>query len=289
MLRSIFHKKRIEIDSTYSDSTRYKHSLFSNGDPFDSLLYKKKELKINSHKAEQLRNLQNYHMPAPIIEKVKEENPFNEMKQEEINEYIIEFKKYLAIIVLIQGNDKTRYVKIAMMNNLVDEIWHNFILFSEEYCKFSDMIFGKYLHHYPYIKQDIMVDDSKKKFLFYYRKYFERLNPIWKFKYTNKNTLRFENYKKQNNNLLSYPIFNNIPKHRKNEDLYYGFFNYTFIISHDLEYDWENESYLNNYWNSLNAYTIFSNFEDTITTDKVENEDNEIGDGGCGGCGGCGG
>lgn len=36
----------------------------------------------------------------------------------------------------------------------VDEFWHNHILDTQKYHQDCDMIFGKYLHHYPYFGID---------------------------------------------------------------------------------------------------------------------------------------
>jgi hypothetical protein len=294
MLDSLFHKKRNSYDLRQDGLLCY--SSFSGNDPFNVLLARNNKLKLDSHKKESIRKIQNYSIPEIHINKLKEEPPFIHMNVTDINEYIIEFKKYLAIIVLIQGHDKTQYVKIAMMNNLVDEIWHNFILFTEEYNKFSVSIFGKYLHHYPFTNSEpTLIDDSKKKFLFYYKKYFGEINPIWKFKYNRNGTIKIQhNYKTPNYD--NYPIFHHVSKNNINENFYFGFFTYSFTTSNNLEYDLENDDYWNGYWNGLNAYSFINVFEDTLRSDDTGTDADagisgggENGCSGCGGCGGCGG
>lgn len=253
MLESIFHRKRISQDNY--EIQQYRYSLFSKNDPFESLLMRRNEFKIKTHKVKSIENIQNFAMPESHKEKLREESPYKEMTDEGIKEYFIEFKKYLAIIVLVQGNDK-KHSKIAMMNNLIDDIWHNFILFSEDYDKFTRSAFGKYLHHQPFQKYNETVDTSKKKFLFYYKKYFGRVNPIWKFRYVKDAALSIGNFQFSLARLSNYPIFNNIRTNMKNEDVFYEFFNHEFIVNHNLEYDWENNSYWIGFWNDLNEYAI---------------------------------
>lgn len=55
-------------------------------------------------------------------------------------------------------NSKNQY--IAMPSRFVDEIWHEFILDTKTYSKFSDRAFGKYLHHIP---DSCQTSQSKKE------------------------------------------------------------------------------------------------------------------------------
>lgn len=60
---------------------------------------------------------------------------------------------------------------------ILDEMWHNMILFTPEYQKFSEKHFGKYLHHVPARKKEkaewklaIETDPEKTR-----REYFKKL------------------------------------------------------------------------------------------------------------------
>jgi hypothetical protein len=64
------------------------------------------------------------------------------LSAEQIESGVTEFKKYMTLFAL-------GYEELGMVSHDVDEVWHRFILFTEEYTKFCDSIFGKYIHHAP--------------------------------------------------------------------------------------------------------------------------------------------
>lgn len=55
---------------------------------------------------------------------------------------VTEFKKYMALISLGHTN-------LGMLSQEVDEIWHNFILFTREYGEFCETTCGQMVHHRP--------------------------------------------------------------------------------------------------------------------------------------------
>ena len=113
---------------------------------------------------------------------MRQKFPFNRMDEYEINECIIEFKKYIALVIINRFSFSTNQngkIIVAMTNNIIDELWHTLILFSKEYHEFSTKIFGKYLHHSPNTKNSIISNDSVIKFYNEYKKYFGMLHPIW--------------------------------------------------------------------------------------------------------------
>lgn len=58
---------------------------------------------------------------------------------------------------------------------VIDEMWHNFILFTREYMEFCQRFFGRYLHHAPFteseknriesINKNISIADKKKNLM----------------------------------------------------------------------------------------------------------------------------
>lgn len=44
---------------------------------------------------------------------------------------------------------------------IVDEMWHNFILFTKEYQLFCDKYFGGYIHHLPASKKEKLLQQQK--------------------------------------------------------------------------------------------------------------------------------
>jgi hypothetical protein len=84
----------------------------------------------------------------------------------------LEFKKFLVLTVL-------GYSPLGMLGKLPDEIWHQFILFTEEYSKFCDSVFGGPLHHYPDTPMTPVPLESGRVFVMAYRKHFGPLPRIW--------------------------------------------------------------------------------------------------------------
>ncbi|MBV7314958.1 hypothetical protein [Shewanella sp. NIFS-20-20] len=65
------------------------------------------------------------------------------------------------------GINKPLVIDSALV--VIDEMWHNFMLFTREYCAFCNEYFGKYLHHAPFAQvnarqqQKIATDGSDNK------------------------------------------------------------------------------------------------------------------------------
>lgn len=64
------------------------------------------------------------------------------LSDEKVESGITEFKKYIALFAL-------GYEELGMISHEVDDVWHSFILFTEEYTKFCQGVFGRYIHHAP--------------------------------------------------------------------------------------------------------------------------------------------
>lgn len=62
---------------------------------------------------------------------------------EEVARLLDEVKKYLVLARL----NPTR--GLPMLSRRVDEVWHQFVLFSEEYTRFCHRFFGRFVHHVP--------------------------------------------------------------------------------------------------------------------------------------------
>lgn len=67
-----------------------------------------------------------------------------------------------------------------MTSEIVDEVWHSFILFTISYEKFSQDVYGRYIHHTPKTSDNPLPVDSAKNFYDTYRAYFGELHPLWK-------------------------------------------------------------------------------------------------------------
>lgn len=100
-----------------------------------SCLFSPDYSKMHSKKAiEKLEKLKYFRYPDDAKLKLKEKFPFNEMDEEEFNMCIEEFKKYIGLVLVRQYERtcyyKNKYSRVAMASDIIDEVWHNLILFS---------------------------------------------------------------------------------------------------------------------------------------------------------------
>jgi len=154
---------------------------------------------ISSKKTlKKLKQLQNYQYPIDAKLKLKEKFPFSDMDEEEINMCIDEFKKYIGLVIIKHYEEKRDHKNnhsfVLMSSEIIDEVWHNLILFTKEYVTFSYLIFDEYLHHTPSSANFAITNNDVMAFIKSYKKYFGDVNPIWYYKInkTIKNTPRKE-------------------------------------------------------------------------------------------------
>jgi hypothetical protein len=97
---------------------------------------------------------------------------------EEVAAYLQEVKKYLVVSVA----DPSR--SFPMISRMVDEVWHQFVLFTNEYVKFSMRFFGGYLHHAPSNAPKpenvpARPEAGRDGFIADYNARFGELSPLW--------------------------------------------------------------------------------------------------------------
>ena len=80
-----------------------------------------------------------------ILEKFEEETHFSRDKTELVAQ---ELKRYLAMSVV--NNE----VKPMMFSSEVDNLWHDFVLFTKEYQEFCTNYAGEFIHHKPFPKKE---------------------------------------------------------------------------------------------------------------------------------------
>ena len=56
---------------------------------------------------------------------------------------------------------KGGYQRVAMPSQVVDDLWHEFILFTREYRSFCDAAFGNFLHHTPAVAMGAVKSDNE--------------------------------------------------------------------------------------------------------------------------------
>lgn len=85
----------------------------------------------------------------------------------------VELKKFFYL------SSKSK-LALPMTSIEVDNIWHQFILFTRDYFDFCEHIFGRYLHHSPNVKSDKTPSkDSLLNFVALYQLYFGEMDDIW--------------------------------------------------------------------------------------------------------------
>lgn len=133
--------------------------------------------RLPSNTIRTLEKLWRYEMPEDIIKRLKKNFPYSLMTNEETYLCIDEFKKYMAIMVIGHSNG----IGVAMTSPIIDEIWHQLILFTIEYHKFSQLLDKEYIHHTPNTKSFKFGPDAASFFYDTYKKYFGELHSIWTF------------------------------------------------------------------------------------------------------------
>ncbi len=114
---------------------------------------------------------------APYLEeKLLDEKKFGSKK--EYQKVFSEFKKY---VFLTQISLKK---PLGMSSRKVDEIWHQFILFTPQYHQFCNDYLNGYLHHSPHTSK---TSSSKKKegarnFIKSYKELFGKIPKVWNIK-----------------------------------------------------------------------------------------------------------
>lgn len=94
------------------------------------------------------------------------------VKEKAVDKAIEEFRKYLILIAL-------EHRGLAMCSRIVDQIWHSFILFTQEYESFCQDVFGHFLHHCPATKESPISPEARVHFLTAYQQTFGSLPRIW--------------------------------------------------------------------------------------------------------------
>ncbi|MDP9198349.1 MAG: hypothetical protein M3O07_03925, partial [Pseudomonadota bacterium] len=85
-----------------------------------------------------------YMFPQGVFEKFHKARPMLDVKQQQI------VARGLRQFFLTYH--KSGHQRVAMPSQAVDDLWHEFILFTRDYKKFCDEAFGQFLHHTPAVK-----------------------------------------------------------------------------------------------------------------------------------------
>lgn len=147
-------------------------------------LLKERLVELPSPVVQRLCKLEDYNICQGVIERLRNKRPFSQMSAREIDECILEFKKFIGLLVVNENTNR----RIEMVSEVIDEVWHTFILFTKEYEAFSLEIMNGYIHHRPDTTASGACRDVTKNFpqfngahLFYqdYGRYYGCLSSVW--------------------------------------------------------------------------------------------------------------
>jgi len=126
------------------------------------------QVNLSTEGAEAIMKVDEYSF-AKVEERVRDKEL---VPADKIEPAFQEFRKYLVLIGL-------GYERIGMPSEAVDQIWHAFILFTEDYMRFCEEVFGFYVHHRPNTSIEPIDSQSTQKFYDAYQEVFGEIHPIW--------------------------------------------------------------------------------------------------------------
>lgn len=89
-----------------------------------------------------------------------------------VDQAIEEFRKYLTLLALGHRG-------VAMCSSVVDEVWHVFILFTQDYASFCQDVYGQFIHHRPATSNNPIAPEARIHFLAAYQDTFGALPSLW--------------------------------------------------------------------------------------------------------------
>jgi len=132
----------------------------------------KQGVRLSEAHKQLLTKLDAYEAPY-LQEKLLNERKFDGSAS--YNEAFVEFKKYVGLVAISGEN-------LGMLSKPVDEVWHQFILFTKKYMGFCDEFVGEYLHHSPNTSHTPLDPKSSDNLIRNYKTVYGKPSPLWDFK-----------------------------------------------------------------------------------------------------------
>ncbi|MEQ1830704.1 MAG: hypothetical protein ABL921_32435, partial [Pirellula sp.] len=96
---------------------------------------------------ERLRFIEKYRFPTGLPQKIAKRRL--ELTSVQIDQVLEALREYFRVCLLARAPGGT---PVGMPSRVVDDAWHEFILFTREYHHFCESAFGRFLHHTPHDK-----------------------------------------------------------------------------------------------------------------------------------------
>jgi len=118
-----------------------------------------------------LQYVQNYRFHPGVVKRFREKHP--QLDDREVKEVIGGLKDYFRLHHLAKKSF------MAMPSQVVDDLWHEFILFTKQYQTFSNRSLGRYLHHLPTEAMTEKLDSSAAlKLTWHHACKLEKIDPM---------------------------------------------------------------------------------------------------------------
>ena len=115
---------------------------------------RRQSIHIAKKKSEQFGlNIDNYVFPLGVSQNVKKNYPH--LTTDQIDEVLLQLKEYFhmcnigTIGSVVTKQKSSQVLSVGMPSKIVDQAWHEFILFTKQYSDFCEVALGRFLHHTP--------------------------------------------------------------------------------------------------------------------------------------------
>ena len=110
---------------------------------------------LKANKARQLKYIEHYQFHKGIRHKFSQKHP--QLTEQQLDKVFQELRDYFRIC----HGAKSR--RVSMPSQVVDDAWHEFILFTRIYQKFCSKALGRFLHHLPAEAMRTLAQDGIKR------------------------------------------------------------------------------------------------------------------------------
>lgn len=124
---------------------------------------------LNAEQRRFLNRLEGFEAPY-LEEKLLKDGVFD--STEKYQAAFTEFKKFVALRALFGEGQ-------GMASKEVDQVWHQFILFTRQYHAFCREFLGEYFHHNPKTSYTPLSDGAKSKLISRYEAVFGEMPDLW--------------------------------------------------------------------------------------------------------------
>ena len=115
-------------------------------------------------------HIRGYMFPQGLFEKFHKKHPTLDVK----NQQLVARGLRQFFLAYFKGGCR----RVAMPSQVVDDLWHEFILFTRDYKTFCDDAFGQFLHHTPAVKLGaVKTDNEGLRRVWWYCCLEENINP----------------------------------------------------------------------------------------------------------------